>query len=313
MRHLKLKKLDARIALENFTALACIRPSIERGATMDKRRFDGLAKQLYVLRSRRTGLRILLAGLAAGAIGGTSADDAAAHCKRGGALCRTDEQCCSGNCKNKKHLKKKNGARTKEKIGKCECSGLHEPCHVADDCCFERDVCGSNDCDAHPVCCKPPGAVCSDDCDCCGFNVCDEDTGRCQPRFCSETQEPCLFTSDCCNDDEERCLSIDPDCNPQGTRQCCVLAGGECEEDCDCCVPSECVAGTCANPCSDSGEICTTPGSSSGCCNAGDLCFTTTCNGGTPQARCCRTLGPCEDDCDCCGTLACLSGQCGAS
>ena len=63
---------------------------------------------------------------------------------------------------------KKNGERTKQKIGGCGCSTFQQQCHASTDCCDFLLACGDTGCDDHPVCCKPAGAKCEEDCDCCG-------------------------------------------------------------------------------------------------------------------------------------------------
>ena len=67
---------------------------------MDDRRFDGLTRELAAGTSRRRAFK-LLAGAALGtALTRMAAADAGAAttCRRNGRRCRTDAQCCSGEC-----------------------------------------------------------------------------------------------------------------------------------------------------------------------------------------------------------------------
>lgn len=259
---------------------------------MDNQRFDALLRRLTMLFSRREGVRVLLAGLGAGVVAAT-ANDAAAHCKGDGQLCRHGGECCSRACRNWKHLKKKNGERTRQKIGRCGCSTFQQQCHVTSDCCDFLLACGDTGCEDHPVCCKPAGAACEDDCDCCGDNVCGADSGRCEAQFCSDTQEPCDFTSECCNDDEI-CDFVAIECGlPVPQKVCCGTAGSECGEDCDCCFPFECDEGLeeCVAPastCPPNKVICTSPNRIKDCC---DEDFAECCDQGS-AAGCCQTGFP---------------------
>lgn len=166
---------------------------------MDSRRFDALTKQLYALTTRREGLRVLIAGLGAGAIG-LAIPGGAAACKSRGSPCKKSEQCCSGGCEDKKKVKKRSGEFKKDKVGKCacsfrggrckersdccgtapcvdgrcglDCSATGESCLDSLDCCSDEDVCAFTTCDDGKFCCGGPGSPCDDDCDCCGTTTC---------------------------------------------------------------------------------------------------------------------------------------------
>jgi hypothetical protein len=306
---------------------------------MQGNRFDTLVTRLHVTRSRREGLRILLAGLVSGLSARFAGDAAATDCLGKDRSCKKNADCCSGICKSrssredartsghrvaaegkgKKGKKGKSKKKNKRKArkdgprGGCDCSGLQERCNDADDCCQDAFFCERNPCESHARCCKDIGAPCDGPCDCCGTNSFCDDEMRCDT--CGElkqTRRSCTTTDECCFADDV-CESIDPACEGRaGEKQCCVPRGLECEEDCDCCAPAVCALGKCATGvgCSDSGESCSL-GSSGQCCT-GDLCLPVVCEG-EDEPRCCRPAGPCEDDCDCCGPVECLNGRCGGT
>ncbi|MGH7963892.1 MAG: hypothetical protein ACRERD_19050 [Candidatus Binatia bacterium] len=281
---------------------------------MDNHRFDSLVKRLSAQTSRREGLRVLLASLAAGAAGFTTPPLAAA-CRRRGELCEKDAHCCSGGCGNirKRRFKTKKGKVRHKRAGKCACSLTQEPCKIAEDCCSEGDACGPNDCVEGSVCCTAIGFPCTDDCDCC-FDAfcCEECGGVCERKDCQETQEPCETADECCFEDDV-CDFVDEDCPAGEGKACCVPAGKECEEDCDCCFPLLCDAdlGECVAPsstclpdqvtcapgkkkpcCNEAFPHCCDPGSIGGCCAVG---FPVCCDHENPPGVAC-----CPKDFTCC-------------
>jgi hypothetical protein len=289
---------------------------------MDSRRFDLVTRKFYRRTNRRAGLRVLLAGILAETLEATFPINAAA-CKSRGDRCQKDNQCCSGQCvdrkpqKNKKAKKGKKARKNRkpDAEGICDCSGLQERCKGPGDCCSAVHMCRATSCSDVPVCCKGPADPCVDDCDCCDDHFCDRESGRCED--CGELkktrQGPCETTDDCCFEGDI-CKSIDPTCEGrEGDSQCCVPVGNECDEDCDCCVPLKCASGVCAlqDGCSGTGQACSIPGPD-GCCVTGDVCSTAVCNGGV-EVVCCHTSGPCDDDCDCCGPIECVNGVCGGA
>lgn len=176
---------------------------------MDSLRFDAFVKHLSIVRSRREGLRALLAGFAAGLMVTSVPDDAAAFCKGTGKLCKSRRQCCSNNCK-KKRVKRKDGTAGKEKVGRCRCSGLGKGCHEDGDCCF--------------------GLVCEDE-------TC--------VRSCDDLFQACDFDEDCCADGHI-CANNDKSIGcPGPVRFCCGDIGAPCVADCDCCGEVRCFPGGC--------------------------------------------------------------------
>jgi hypothetical protein len=287
---------------------------------MDNQRFDDLVRHLHALKNRRESVRAILA--AAGAISAGLADPAGARaCKGRGDRCQKNDQCCSGQCVDRKPKKAKKGKKARKNRkpgaeGVCDCSGLQERCKGPGDCCVAAQFCRATSCSTVPVCCKVRGAPCDDDCDCCDDDsFCDGESGRCDDcgEFKQTQQGPCETADDCCFKDDI-CKSINPACEGRvGDSQCCVPVANECGEDCDCCEPLNCVSGVCTlqDGCSDSGQTCSTSGPD-GCCVSGDVCSTAVCNGGV-EVVCYRSSGPCDDDCDCCGPLECVNGLCGGS
>lgn len=170
---------------------------------MDSHRFDALAKQFSVLSSRRTGLRLLLAGLVAGPLGPASAGDPAGIAELGEVL---EAEARGSRRRRKKGGKGKKGEKGKKKK---PCREITETCTDAVECCGS----GGRGCIEHvkPQCAEAlPGfrccktrfeSGCRGDCDCCGRDICED--GVCK--------ESCLSG-------ETRCPPGDfPPCCPPGT------------------------------------------------------------------------------------------------
>jgi hypothetical protein len=115
---------------------------------MDEKGFDGLAKGVARAGSRRNALRAGLGAAAAGALAaiGVGGKEAEGRKKR------------------------------------CRPKGILEPCTSTGQCCRSKTgrICASTGCNGFPLqsCCRPQGARCSADCDCCGTNT------VCELGFC---------------------------------------------------------------------------------------------------------------------------------
>jgi hypothetical protein len=202
--------------------------------------------------------------------------------------CLTDCDCCGDNvCRNGVC-----GPLGGPPDGGDECSETGEACDVTDDCCFEEDICDANGCGPGTVCCGTAGAECnpgSQGCDCCS---------------------------------QLECGSVAPNCQPDGETQCCVPAEGQCADTCECCTPLQCdpLNNQCVSPTCLPTQAACLPGGSGQVANSSEaldccepyICSTVVCDGRTLPAACCfpSGYGPCTDDCDCCGTLRCLAGEC---
>jgi hypothetical protein len=135
---------------------------------MDSARFDRVTRVV----GRRGILHALLglAGLAAAAppVTRVAAGPAAlnfCHDSGTGGRCRTDRQCCSHDCKRKRHKRR----------GTCRCSAVGKPCGDDGDCCgHDPQDSGSPRCTAKfddptvAVCCRGILGPCKKNADCCG-------------------------------------------------------------------------------------------------------------------------------------------------
>lgn len=149
---------------------------------MDDARFDRVTRVV----GRRGILRALLgiAGIAAAAspVTHVAAGPSAApeFCRDSGAgeRCHKNGQCCSHDCKRKKHKHK----------GTCRCSPIGKPCGDDVDCCgHDPQDSGSPHCAAKfddptvAVCCHGILGPCTKDADCCGG----------VGHFCSDQEKVC--------------------------------------------------------------------------------------------------------------------------
>ena len=179
---------------------------------MEPRAFDHIARLLGAARTRRAGLKTVLAV----ALGASAAQPAAEAARRGipeggpwpagpcgpkgkDNLCKKDEQCCTGFCKKGK----------KGKAGRCRCIKPGNPC-------------GKNQ-----SCCKH--ATCED--------------GTCtRGKKTIPTGQPCT-SADTCADTDATCQEYDSE-TPAGT-YCLLPTGGACSGDSDC-FSQDCASGACA-------------------------------------------------------------------
>ena len=268
---------------------------------MDGLRFDALARHLCVLTGRRAGLRLLLAGVAAGGLGlasvfGVGVDEApakkhrkkkkrkkAARCKSVASRCRENAECCSRGC---------------VQTGLCACSGTGNRCNRHSDCCSGNDVCSISACENVnvPICCGLEGSVCLDRCDCCiGFPCIDGTCGG--PPRCCPAGACCPFSGkrsgsgeangECSNGDDCQCcdgqICAEVTCNGGEVFRCC-RESGSCVDDCDCCGINRCVNGSCqASACLPDEEVCPA-GHFEPCCPPGSTCTQPGCVTDAPRA-----------------------------
>ncbi len=268
---------------------------------MDGLRFDALARHLCVLTGRRAGLRLLLAGVAAGGLGlasvfGVGVDEApakkhrkkkkrkkAARCKSVASRCRENAESCSRGC---------------VQTGLCACSGTGNRCNRHSDCCSGNDVCSISACENVnvPICCGLEGSVCLDRCDCCiGFPCIDGTCGG--PPRCCPAGACCPFSGkrsgsgeangECSNGDDCQCcdgqICAEVTCNGGEVFRCC-RESGSCVDDCDCCGINRCVNGSCqASACLPDEEVCPA-GHFEPCCPPGSTCTQPGCVTDAPRA-----------------------------
>jgi stigma-specific protein Stig1 len=156
---------------------------------MDGQRFDRLAQILVTAaESRRTGIRLLLAGglqLALAAVG--RSETAASERQRKRKKCKAPAKRCGKHCvrldSNPKHCGACHTACPTGKdcqLGACfSCGVLGTSCIVHTDCCqgegFDTSCAPGPACDGIPAgtrCCRSAGFRCSGDCDCCSGLTC---------------------------------------------------------------------------------------------------------------------------------------------
>ncbi|HET8542383.1 MAG TPA: hypothetical protein VFL83_21090 [Anaeromyxobacter sp.] len=123
--------------------------------------------------------------------------------------------------------------------------------------------------------CKPNGATCTSEADCCS-SICDA-SGICRPP-CQPENDACTVTADCCS-------------------------------GLTCVVPPGSTSGTCkgdAGPvCGNTGQACSTVAPIVGCCNAADTCTNGVC---TAPVQCKEPLQACTaGGNECCTGLSCLA------
>ncbi len=227
---------------------------------MDGDRFDQFTRVLAGDRTRRSTLKLLAGGIAAGVAGVFKTGDAlgAVRCRKAQQVCRKDAECCSGDCSPLDRFGR----------GRCLCgTGADCPtpssgcksaictngiCSEANACageqiCYRKGCCTpapketiclnkcgtvtnncgqSVDCGA---CCGSNGSSCSENADCCGVCI----DGECSPASgfgerCDETED-CESGLTCCGETCQECCST-PNCSPY-ENECGsnVCSGGRCQ------------------------------------------------------------------------------------
>jgi hypothetical protein len=251
---------------------------------MDDARFDGLAKSVAPLSTRRSALAML----SALGVGSALIADAEAKkhkkkkkCKKGCALCR---KCKKGKCKPQPDGTACGGGAT--------CQGGACVCPTA--CCVDADCGACETCET---------GQCVDECR--NDQVCDGDTCVC-PAGQKECQGACIANNECCG----AC--------PSG--QTCCTNIGDCKDllndpaFCGLCTNGQCPGGAiCTN--GDCGLTCT-PGLD---CFTGCVCSTRVDPAHTGQHVCaglgvftCDTVATCSDDAGCGFRRVCVSDLCAA-
>lgn len=255
---------------------------------MDSLRFDTLAKQLYVVSSRRTGLRLFLASLAAGALG-LPVPAAAADCQGKGQPCDKNEDCCSRICRFPGFRKRDEGQAGQE--GRAGRQGV-----VAE----RRGRKGKKGQRCKRGAKGKKGRLgaerrknCKDD----------KKKGTCD---CSRLEDRCNVAADCCFADQA--------CETNGCDEhtvCCNKQGGDCTDDCQCCGERS-FCDEEGGRCEDCGEKKLTQEGpcekDEDCCFEDDVCASIfpTCEGRQGDKQCCaKGDGACEETCDCCAPLFC--------
>lgn len=265
-----------------------------RGATMDGRRFDELARGIWRTASRRDGLRIA-AALLGWKLAGRS-DASARTCRLVGESCGKDakSRCCRGAVCNEGQV----GG------GLCSCPQNLTNCRgFCVDIRDNRLACGA-DC-----------VVCPDDTDCCE-GICCKDGQRCCGGACTDLSSDSLNCGGCtqecpaglsCCDSRCRAFTDDPrHCgacrNRCGERQTCANGQCACRRG-----YTDCGDGVCRNlktdpqNCGACGRVCVNGACRSGRCRCTSRRFREPCGPLEPDACGLRGDFVCERDDECCG------------
>lgn len=196
---------------------------------MDGSRFDGFVRALATGATRRRALRGVAGSAFAGLLGHLGIEEAAAACVKPG----------KKGCQGPRHRKCCTGARcqggTKDKVGKCVCSGSHKQCDTT---CVntkkDRKHCGScnNRC---------PGALICEGGECVSVLGC-----RAGDQYCNQSDPP----------NQPKCPhTTNPNCHcitdVEGNQRCSDFATGFCKA---CTTNADCGSG---NVCFDAnGPLC---------------------------------------------------------
>jgi hypothetical protein len=261
--------------------------------------------------SRGKALRLMGAALVGGTlaslgIGGVAAADD--ECKPLEKKCRKNQQCCSGNCVDRKCAACPSGTSA------CgtQCCPSGETCLHGIACCPNAKVCGTG---AFAICCKgeaqscveglcqcnDPGTLpCADQC-----VGCEGGTVNSETCLCECPSGTTLIGSTCCPNARVCGTGTSVTCCPEGQEcgdgACCISNGfsNTCTADTQCCSKiCDFLRGR---------FFCSHCRSIGGICVAGQCC-----NGICENGRCCWATGghTCTDDIECCGGQTCRGGQC---
>jgi hypothetical protein len=157
----------------------------------------------------------------------------AGGCTRLGQDCTAGAECCSAICD-----------ATSQKC----VVDMAAPCLTSGDdcegpCCGA--LCGTGDrCDFGPGPCRPAGALCTQDSDCCRgtCKVYDTNTSVCDAP-CLPDGSDCKLGADCCS---SHCNGLPGKCSPSAAS--CKILGTACAEDVECC-SAQCLLGSCGENC----------------------------------------------------------------
>ena len=282
---------------------------------MDGNRFDELTRSFAGNASRRSVLKMLGSGIAAGIAGVVSAAGVlGASCRNTGEICRKHGECCTNKC----------SVPDATGRSRCFCSTTPDCPAPANKClkvtcaagkCVTSNACTSGQVCFQQACCTPN----TDEATCEG--ICDQTvTNNCGipvvcPPCCTPVEGDCGSNADCCSG-----VCISGSCAAQVSGP-----GGSCDEVADCQNGLLCCSGTCRQCCqtSDCASLntdCSTFACVTGICSPTHAAINTSCNdnGGSfcdGNGACvqCNTPSQCPGQDTECQTRTCESNECGFS
>ena len=202
--------------------------------------------------TRRSAVKLLSGALLGGALASLGLGQAAAACKKVGAICRGNDECCAGSVCEQNRCRCAPGRKDCNGDGRCEnlqrddanCGSCGNRCPAGAFCRNGRCLCPGGQAPCNGVCC-PSGQSClNGTCDCptrCG-DICCRDGETCCDGVCRDLDE-----------DAGACGNCDTTCGANQVCEfgdCCVPPGGSgCTSNQDCCnfpTPAFCgVGGVC--------------------------------------------------------------------
>jgi hypothetical protein len=296
---------------------------------MDGSRFDQIARALADVQDRRSLLRKVAGAASAAlvaAVGLNESGEAASICRTGGAICRKNQECCSGTCGPTDATGRQRCTCTTQQLQACQSSGgvLQPPGTVlcCAGTCLPNNVsnCGScgTSCAANESCCKPAfSPVGSTARICVDLKTSESNCGACGTR-CAPT---CDFDGNsltggqiCCNgtcvaNDVNNCNTCGDPCPADTFDHATVTCVAACTNSVGGCL-FQCEAGfeDCNEDVTDGCETAVPPLSDASC--GLDLCGRTACPPDTFCTPCgIYGAGTCCPAGYVCGANA--SGQCG--